>query len=216
MRDLTILGAGVVFVGTLAVAWFTHGTGVVRNDPERNISVPEQLTVPLQVQAAFNDDTIFFRYRWPASRPGIMHDVIHYEDGEWVRGGDAVPGPAADGLHEDHVAMMVDDGSVPEFGRYGGYVAIGAGLAGLTDEAPEEVTKYLPATRSSLGDWADVAPEDQQARLREAGYFLDLWHWRGHRSNPIDMADDQFIADERGSDAGGSPYATNWEYVMPS
>lgn len=211
MRDLTILGAGVVFVGTLAVAWFTHGTGVVRNDPERNISIPEQLTVPLQVQAAFDDQNVYFRYRWPAERPGIMHDVLRYEDGSWVRGGNAVPGSAADGLHEDRVAMLLDDGSVPAFGRYGGYVTIGAGLAGLTDEAPEEVTKYLPATRNRLGDWADMAPEDVQAQLRAAGYFLDLWHWRGHRSNPLDVADDQFVGDERGGDAGSSPYATNWD-----
>lgn len=211
MRDLTILGAGVVFVGTLAIAWFTHGTGVVHNDPERNISVPEQLTMPLQVQAAFNDQNVHFRYRWPAERPGIMHDVLRYEDGSWVRAGRAVPGSAADGLHEDRVAMLLDDGSVPAFGRYGGYITVGAGLAGLTDEAPEGVSKYLPATRNRLGDWADMAPDDVQAQLRAAGYFLDLWHWRGHRSNPLDVADDQYVGHERGGDAGRSSYATNWD-----
>ncbi len=203
--------ASALFLGGLLVSWVTHGTGVVVNDPERNISIPETLTVPLQVQAAYNDETMFFRYRWPADRPGIFHDVLVYQDGEWQRRGDAVPGSNPDGLHEDRVAMMLDDGSVPEFGRYGGYITIGAGLAGLTDEAPEEVTKYLPATRNRLGAWDDMAPEDVQARLREAGYFLDLWHWRGGRSNPIGYSDDQNIGIERAGDGGRSSYGTNWD-----
>jgi hypothetical protein len=100
---------------------------------------------------------------------------------------------------------------VPEFGRYGGYITIGAGLAGLTDEAPEEVTKYLPATRNRLGAWDDTAPEDVQARLRKAGYFLDLWHWRGGRSNAVGFADDQNVGAGRDGDDGTSTYSTNWD-----
>ena len=203
--------ASLLFIGGLLASWATHGTGVVHNDPERNISFPETLTVPLQVQAAYNDTTMFVRYRWPAEKPGIFHDVLLYEDGKWVTKGGAVPGSNPDGLHEDRVAMMLDDGSVPIFSRYGGYITIGAGLAGLTDEAPEEVTKYLPATRNRLGAWDDLAPEDVQARLRSAGYFLDLWHWRGGRANPIGYSDDQNIGIERGNDAGKSPYGTNWD-----
>lgn len=210
MNKYLLSGASVLFLGGLLASWATHGTGVVVNDPERNISIPETLTVPLQVQAAYNDETMFFRYRWPAERPGIFHDVLVYQDGEWQRRGNAVPGSNPDGLHEDRVAMMLDDGSVPEFGRYGGYITIGAGLAGLTDEAPEEVTKYLPATRNSLGEWDDMAPEEVQARLRAAGYFLDLWHWRGGRSNALGYADDQNIGAGRNGDDGRSTYSTNW------
>lgn len=203
--------ASVLFLGGLLASWATHGTGVVRDDPERNIAIPETLTVPLQVQAAYNDTTMFVRYRWPAEKPGIFHDVLVYQDGEWVKKGGAVPGSNPDGLHEDRVAMMLDDGSVPLFSRYGGYIAIGAGLAGLTDEAPEEVTKYLPATRNRLGAWDDMAPEDVQARLRDAGYFLDLWHWRGARSNPVGYSDDQYVGAKRGGDGGKSAYGTNWD-----
>ncbi|WP_291092714.1 ethylbenzene dehydrogenase-related protein [Hoeflea sp.] len=192
-------------------AWLTHGTGVVRDDPERNIAIPADLTVPLQVQAAYNNTTMFFRYRWPAQKPGIFHDVLRYQDGEWIVEGKAVPGSQPDGLHEDRAAMMLDDGSVPEFGRYGGYVTIGDGLAGLTDEAPEEVTKYLPQTRNRLGAWDDKADDAKLAAQREAGYFLDLWHWRGGRSNPLGEADDQSVADERGGDAGKGAYSTNWD-----
>jgi hypothetical protein len=50
------------------------------------------------------------------------------------------------GLHEDRVAMMLDDGGVPEFARYGGYITIGDGLVGLTNEvdgAEVEAHPYL-------------------------------------------------------------------------
>lgn len=230
MRLLAFGAALLIFLATLALSWFSHGQGVVVNDPERNISVPTQLTVPLQVQAAYNGTDLFFRYRWPSSKPGIFHDVLRYEDGKWVREGNAVPGSAAHGLHEDRVAMMLDDGSVPAFGRYGGYITVGDGIEGLTRHADgdaveahdylgktlkqEEITKYLPATRRSLGDWADTVPAQEQAALRAAGYFLDLWHWRGHRSNPIGMADDQLVAVARLGDAGKSSYSTNWDGTL--
>jgi hypothetical protein len=88
--------------------------------------------------------------------------------------GEAVPGSQPDGLHEDRVSMMLDDGSVPEFGRYGGYVTVGDRLAGFTGEASgrevrdhaylgkklglDEPTKYLPSTRSDNADWKSVVP----------------------------------------------------------
>lgn len=46
---------------------------------------------------------------------------------------------------------------------------------------------------------------------REAGYFLDLWHWRGHRSNPIGMSDDQRVDVVRGGDGGKSAATSNWD-----
>ena len=203
--------ASVLFLAGLLASWATQGTGVVHDDPERNIAIPDTLTVPLQVQAAYNDTTMFVRYRWPAEKPGIFHDVLIYEDGEWVRHGRGMPGSNPEGFHEDRVAMMLDDGSVPEFSRYGGYITIGAGLAGTTNEAPEGVSKYLPATRTDPAAWDAMAPEDVQAQLREAGYFLDLWHWRGARSNPLGYSDDQNVGATRGGDAGSKTYATNWD-----
>jgi hypothetical protein len=47
--------------------------------------------------------------------------------------------------------------------------------------------------------------------LRAAGYFLDLWHWRANRSNPVNLADDQLVAEARLSDPGKGAYATNWD-----
>lgn len=227
MRRFGIYAALVLFAGGLGVAWLTHGTGIVKDDPKKNISVPKLLTVPLQVQAAYNGTDAYFRYRWPSPNAGIFHDMLRFTDGAWVVRGNAVPGSVPDGLHEDRVSMMLDDGSVPEFGRYGGYVAIGHRLAGFSDEVSgrevrdhaylgkklglDEPTKYLPATRKGIGDWSAVVPEAEQDKLRGAGYFLDLWHWRAHRSNPVGQADDQFVGAGRLSDTGRGPYATNWD-----
>ncbi|HEX9905841.1 MAG TPA: ethylbenzene dehydrogenase-related protein, partial [Propylenella sp.] len=135
MRRVLIYLAGLVFVGVLAIAWVTHGTGVVTNDISRNIYIPDELTMPLQVKAAFNGRDMFFRYRWPSAQPGIYHDMMKFEGGKWVRYGASVAGPQPQGIYEDRVTMMLDDGSVPEFARYGGYVTIGDRMRFFTDEA---------------------------------------------------------------------------------
>lgn len=193
MRKRTLMyPALAIFVGAIGWSWFTHGTGVVEDDLERNIYIPKELTIPLQVKAAYNGRDIQFRYRWPARQPSIYHDMLKFEGGKWVRFGASVAGPQPQGIYEDRVTMMVDDGSVPEFARYGGYITVGDRMRFFTDEAkPDEVKahsylgqkrkqtevgKHLPATRSNPSDWASVLPEEQLADLRRAGYFLDLWH----------------------------------------
>lgn len=227
MLRKSLVASTILFAGALALSWATHGTGVVVNDAKRHISIPKTLTVPLQVQAAYNGTDVYFRYRWPSPNAGIYHDMLRFTAGKWEVKGRSVPGSEPNGLQEDRVAMMLDDGSVPEFGRYGGYVAIGDKLAGFTEEASgkaikdhpylgkklklDEPTKYLPATRSNQNDWSSTVPEAEQTRLQAAGYFLDLWHWRAARSNPVGFADDQFVTAGRLSDSGKGPYATNWD-----
>jgi hypothetical protein len=217
----------LVFVGMLGVSWLTHGTGVVRNDVARNVYVPDELTMRLQVKAAYNGREMFFRYRWPTRQPSIYHDMMRFEGGKWTRYGASVAGPQPQGIYEDRVTMLVDDGSVPEFGKYGGYVTVGDRMRFFTNEATAdevrahpylgqkrrqtEVGKHLPATRRDIGDWASVVPEDELAALRKAGYFLDLWHWRAHRSNPIGASDDQMVFDARSGDAGKGPFGDNWD-----
>jgi hypothetical protein len=211
----------------LGLAWATQGTGVIENDLERNIYIPDELTMPLQVQAAYNEQQIFFRYRWPAEQAHVYHDMLRYEDGEWIRHGSSRPGPDPDGTYEDRVAMLVDDGGVPDFGRYGGYITVGDRMRFFSDSAsPAEVSehprlgqemgksdvrKYLPATRADQNDWRSVVDADVLEAQREAGYFLDLWHWRAGRSNPIGASDDQWIGEYRNSDDGAGPYTTNWD-----
>lgn len=225
-RNLLYLSA-LIFVGVLGLSWVTHGTGVVQNDIERNIYIPTELTTPLQVMAAYNGRDIFFRYRWPAEQPSIYHDMLKFEGGQWVRYGASVAGPQPQGIYEDRLTMLVDDGRVPEFARYGGYITIGDRMRFFTNEAradevrahpylgavrqQTEVGKHLPATRRDISDWASVVSEDELAALRNVGYFLDLWHWRAHRSNPIGASDDQFVFEARNSDEGRGPFTDNWD-----
>lgn len=226
-QGTAVVLALVLLICGVLLSWLTHGSGVVRDDPQRNISVPKTLTVPLQVRAAYNAERIFVSYRWPAERPGLFHDVLVYEGGQWVVKGRATPGSQPDGMHEDRVAMMLDDGSVPEFGRYGGYVTVGDGILTFTNEVAadavkahpelggrlkqEEVSKSLPGTRLDINDWASLRSEEALKAQRQAGYFLDLWHWRSHRANPIGMSDDQMVAELRGGDGGKSSAGTNWD-----
>lgn len=227
MKRILFTSSLVIFAATLVLAWWSQGEGVVKNDLARNIYIPDELTMPLQVKAAYNGREMFFRYRWPSERPGIYHDVLRFEGGKWVRIGASVAGPQPQGIYEDRVTMLVDDGSVPEFERYGGYITVGDRMRFFTNQASpdevkahpylgqkkkqKEVGKYLPETRSDVDDWASVVPEEELARLRRAGYFLDLWHWRAHRSNPIDKSDDQFVAEARYGDSGKGPFFTNWD-----
>jgi hypothetical protein len=211
----------------LGLSWITQGTGVVGNDLERNIWIPDDLTMPLQVQAAYNGERIFFRYRWPAERAHVYHDMLRYEGGNWVRHGASRVGPDPDGTYEDRVTMLVDDGGVPDFGRYGGYITVGDRMRFFTDSASPaevgahphlgetlgltEVQKHLPETRRDAADWRSVVDAETLAAQREAGYFLDLWHWRAGRSNPIGVSDDQWIGEDRFGDAGQGPFTTNWD-----
>ena len=132
---LSLLGA--MFVA-LALAWFCNGQGVIKNDGDREIAIPATLEIPLQVRAAYNGERIFFQYRWPAERPGIHMDVYKFEGGQWVEYGEDKPGPQEHIFLEDRIAMMVDDGGVPEFAHYGGYVTIGAGLDGFSNAAAQK------------------------------------------------------------------------------
>ncbi len=219
--------AVALFIVTLVLAWVFHGTGVVKDDLERRIYIPDELTMPLQVKAAYNRDKMFFRFRWPAERPYIYHDVLRYDGGKWVRIGNSTTGTQPQGIYEDRVTMLVDDGRVPEFDAYGGYATVGDNMRFFTNQASKEevgahpylgqkkgktdVRKFLPATRSNPADWASVVSEEELAALREAGYFLDFWHWRAHRSNPIGKSDDQFVAEYRYGDKGKGVYTTNWD-----
>jgi len=227
MKTRLLYASVAIFLGVLGLSWLTHGTGVVSNDIARNIYIPKELTIPLQVKAAYNGREMFFRYRWPAKQPSIYHDMLKFEGGKWVRYGASVAGPQPQGIYEDRVTMFVDDGSVPEFARYGGYIAVGDRMRFFTNEAKvdevkahpylgqkrkqTEIGKHLPGTRSNINDWASVVPEDELEALRKAGYFLDLWHWRAHRSNPIDASDDQYVFELRGGDAGHGPFTNNWD-----
>lgn len=210
-----------------ALLWITQGSGIIKDDLERNIAIPDELTMPLKLQVAYNDEKIFFRYRWPAEEAYVYHDMLRYEGGQWVRYGRPPIGRDPNNTYEDRVTMLVDDGKVPEFARYGGYITVGANARYFTDAAAasevrdhpylgeklgaSDVRKYLPQTRMDVADWRGVKDDATLQQQREAGYFLDLWHWRAGRSNAIGASDDQLVAEHRLGDSGRGPYTTNWD-----
>jgi hypothetical protein len=77
-----------------------------------------------------------------------------------------------------------------------------------------ELRKYLAKTRSPLGPdggWNNPLPKEEQAKLEEAGYFLDLIQWRAARSNPVSLGDDGWVSNFRNDDSGKKSYKGNWD-----
>ena len=54
-----LAAALALFAGGLLLSWLTHGTGWFRTIA-RNIYIPDELTMPLQVKAAYNGRTCSF------------------------------------------------------------------------------------------------------------------------------------------------------------
>jgi hypothetical protein len=199
---------------------------VIRDDPDRNIKIPRALIHKMNVKAAYNGETMFFRFDLPSDAPSWNHDYwLYQEDGKWVQKGRSPVGREPDGLYEDRISFFLDDGRVPDFGRWGGFVTVsGKHMRFFSEPASEEVKqhwrfgprgqtdlrKWLPETRTNPHDWTTVKSEEDLLALQKAGYFLDLWQWRAHRSNPIGFSDDQYILDYRWSDEGRGMYMTNW------
>ena len=212
-RRTAIIVVAALFAAALLLSLFTHSTGVVRDDPARNIWIPPELTMPVQLQVAYNDAQIFFHYRWPARQPHVFTDLLRYSQGKWQRQLSTPIGSDPDGIYEDRLAMMVDDGSVPEFQRYGGYITVGANMRDFTGSGPDAAhrRKYLPATRRDPNEWYSIVDQATLEAQRRAGYFLDLWHWRAHLSNPLGRSDDQHVAWYRLYDSGEPLFFSNWD-----
>ena len=185
MKKASLYLSVAIFLAVLGLSWLTHGTGVITNDIARNIYIPKELTMPLQVKAAYNGRDILFRYRWPAKQPSIYHDMLKFEGGKWVRYGASVAGPQPQGIYEDRVTMLVDDGSVPEFARYGGYIAVGDRMRFFTNEAkPDEVqgaSLSRPEAQADRGRQAPAGNAQQHQRLGVGGA-------RGSSSQPCARA----------------------------
>lgn len=205
----------VVFFG-----FFFGSTGIVRDDLSRNIIIPDKVLTEIKVKVAYNDEDVFWRLEWPSEKGSFYHDYLVYENGQWVRHGRSVPGPEPEGIYEDRFSMFVDDGSVENFAQYGGFITINQHMRFMTnmadpDEAKkhlgiDEVRKYLPETRNIPTDWKTIKSKDELQSLIDSGYFLDFWHWRAHRSNPIGYAEDTFVLNDRIADEG-SMFSTNWD-----
>lgn len=204
----------------------------VMEDPERNVYIPGAALDhgTLRVAATFDDERIRIHYEYPTEEPSWYHQYWVYEDGEWVRYGSGV-GPDEHGLYEDRISMMLDDGSVDGFDRYGGWMTAHDGMRTLTSEVDadavrahpklgkelgrSDVRKYIPQSRTTEDpagmSWDAIRDDDELAALQDDGVFLDLWQWRAHRSHPMGVADNGYVLHYRLSSEGRGMFTTNWD-----
>ena len=219
---LVVVVVGAVIVTALSLVFASEG---VRNGPTGPFGTvqpePDELLLDLDIQAAYDDDDIVMRFSWPTDAPSLYHDYLVYEGGEWVRYGGEADGSAFP-LNEDRITFLLDDGSIDGFEQYGGFMTVYSFTRMMSPEdvdeeeteaaiGQEDLRKMLPDTMEDPSDWRTLRGEDELADLRSAGYFLDLWHWRSHRSNPIGWSDDQFVLDRRRSDDGEGAASTNFD-----
>lgn len=186
----------------------------------------------LEIQAAYDADNLYLRFQWKSqlNREGRMHDMMRYDGKEWhfyghdrasekVRSGEEPP------VYEDRLAIMIDDGKVPNFSAQGCWLTCHTGMRDMNEEAKKadvkahpflgkalkksDIRKYLGLTRSDGSSWDKTKSADEITKLKAEGKFLDLMQWRVARSNPVGMADDGYVLEYRNFDAGKKMFSWN-------
>ena len=191
-------------------------------------------SVELKVQVAHDGENLHWRFQWKTNmnRAGQMHNFMVYDSGKWKfmggpRSSFKVRSGAEPPLYEDRLAIMLDDGSVPGYKEQGCWLACHDGMRdmpGMPTTAQvsghprlgkgglkkKDVRKYLPGSRTDENaGWDKVKSADEVAKMKAEGKFLDLMQWRGHRSNPVDMADDGYVLEYRLFDRGKKNFSWN-------
>ncbi|MDP7102890.1 MAG: ethylbenzene dehydrogenase-related protein [SAR202 cluster bacterium] len=165
----------------------------------------------------------------------MHHDYLVYEGGKWAKHGSSEVGSVPDGLYGDRLTFHVDDGAVRGFASQGCWVTCHSDLRDpFMYAAPSssevqgnsyfndvinktDTRKYIPDSRQrdSWWDfgWDDISAQDADViqALKDGGVFLDQWHRRAARGNPIGVSDDMWVLDYRNGDGGKSAYSTNWD-----
>jgi len=195
-------------------AWNPFGPPI-EEDQSRNVYIPgpADQTGTVRVGAVYNDTHIQIRYEFETDNPSWLHDYLVYRKGQWQTLGSGAAGPAHTGLYEDRISVALNNNTVNGFDIYGGYVTMHPGVVGRTDEADEEIGKFIAGSREDAPArtrWRLVLDEDRISRMQDRGEFLTTWQWRAHRSNPIGYADPGYVLEARNSASGRSMYETNW------
>ena len=169
--------------------------------------------MPVELQVAYNDAQIFFRYRWPARQPHVLTDLLRYSDGKWQRQL-STPDRLGPGRHlrgsPGHDGRRRQRAGVPALRWLHHGRRQHAGLHRL--RARRRAPAQVPAGHATRSQRLvlDRRPGTLDAQ-RRAGYFLDLWHWRAHLSNPLGRSDDQHVAWYRLYDSGEPLFFSNWD-----
>lgn len=189
--------------------------------------------IKLGVQAAHDDSYLYFRFQWKtnANREGRMHNYIQYDGKKWQwygshRASEKVQSGKTPAIYEDRLAIMLDDGSVPNFAEHGCWLTCHNTMRDM-EERPDkadvkahpelgkrlkksDVRKYLPSSRSDEeASWDAVKSAAEIAKIKAAGGFVDLMQWRAARSNAVGMADDGYVLEYRLFDKGKNPFSWN-------
>jgi len=188
--------------------------------------------IDLKFQVAYDQEDAYFRFQWKTRNnyPGYAHPYLRFDGKKWHQFGypklDAVVQDGDQpGIYEDRMSMMIDDGTVPMFKEQGCWLTCHNGERDNPDRPStadvkanalfkhlkkKDVRKYLPSTRTdTAASWDKGKTPEEIAKIKAAGGFLDLMQWRGHRSNPVNMADDFWVLQYRNSDAGKNPFSKN-------
>ncbi len=194
------------------------GGGGTGNAPTLvGLDANKPMILPFTVQAAYNDDTMFFHMSWEGDR-GDTHDYFRYTNGAWQREGgvrrdaqatidnDPLRGSTNKNstIYESRVTFMLDDPNGPN--AVAGFAEFGCMLT------CHDNSRAMPMWVNADGEVHKYLPDTIPGRL-------DLWHHRLGRSNPAGQSDDQWVGQRingegdgdggsRNGDAGTSPYAT--------
>ena len=184
----------------------------------------------LYVAAEYDTHEIRLHYRLEVDNPSWYHRYWRFHDGRWHIEGEGTEGPDPNGLYEDRISMLLDDGSVQGFDRFGGFMLVHPGMRSLNSAAPADevrahsllgeamgrtdVRKYLPQSRngeyySDPARWDDTKTPEAIETMQRNGEFLDLWQWRAHRSNPLGYADNGYVLHSRLASGGRSMFVVN-------
>jgi len=194
----------------------------------------KQPTIDLSLQIAYDDSNAYVRAQWKTLNPfpGEAHPFSRYNGKEWKHYGypkldKVVQDGKQPGIYEDRFSMLIDDGTVPNFDVHGCWISCHDGQRDMQNKAgksevkahallgdgglkKKDVRKYLPSTRTDA-NWASTKTRAEIDKIKAEGGFLDLMQWRGHRSNPVGMADDFYVLEYRLGDAGKGPFSKNWD-----
>lgn len=185
----------------------------------------------LKVQAAYDSKNAYLRFQWKTDNPypGTEHQYLRFDGKEWKVWGypkldKVVHEGKQPGIYEDRMSIMLDDGKVAGFAKQGCWLTCHDGQRDnpkqftkeevaanplLTAIKKTDVRKYLPETRSDPTDWKTGKTVEEIAKLKAAGYFVDLIQWRAHRSHAVGMADDGYVLEFRLGDAGKDMFGGN-------
>lgn len=193
----------------------------------------KQGTIDINVQAAYDDKNIYWRFQWKTKNnfPGRAHPHLRFDGKGWKQYGypqlhKKVQSGEQPAIYEDRLSIMMDDGTVPLFKEQGCWLTCHSSERDMPEVASsaevkahpllgkvlkkKDVRKYLPASRTDeSASWDKTKSVEEIAQIKASGGFLDLMQWRGHRSNSVGMADDGYVLQYRLFDAGNKMFSSN-------